>query len=54
MYSTYERDIHQFQDKEQVWGVPTVAPWVKNLASVHEDVDSIPELAQWVKHQVLP
>ena len=29
--------------------VPFVAPWDKNLTSIHEDVDSIPGLAQWVK-----
>ena len=29
--------------------VATVAQRVKNLMSIHEDVDSIPGLAQWVK-----
>ena len=35
-------------------GVPTVAQWVKNPTSIHEEMDSIPGLTQWLKDPVLP
>ena len=35
-------------------GVPTVAQWVKDPTSIHEDMDLISGLAQWVKNTVLP
>ena len=34
--------------------VPTVARWVTNPTSVHEDAGSIPVLTQWVKDPELP
>ena len=34
--------------------VPIVAQQVKNPASIHEAVGSIPDLAQWVKDLELP
>ena len=34
-------------------GVPFVSQWVKNPTNIHEDVGSIPGLAQWVKDTVL-
>ena len=35
--------------KSSGFGVAVVAQWVKNPTSIHEDMDSIPGLAQWVK-----
>ena len=35
-------------------GVPIMAQWVKNTASIHEDVGSIPDLTKWNTDPVLP
>ena len=43
----------EFSNLFKSWGVPIVAQWVKNPASIHEDTGSILGLTQWVKDLVL-
>ena len=40
-----------FMSKEANTGVPIVAQWLTNLTGIHEDVGSIPGLAQTGIHE---
>ena len=39
---------------KEIVEVPVASQWVKNPTNIHEDLDSIPSLAPWVKYPPLP
>ena len=57
-WSSEGRDVRRQDDKILTlhlgFGVPIVAQQLMNPTSIHEDEDSIPDLAPWVKDPALP
>ena len=41
-------------DKNGAFGIPVVAQWLMNPTSIHEDMVSIPGLAQWIEDPAVP
>ena len=56
-FSPWLENVHMLQvwplKKKKKKGVPFMAQWLTNLIMNHEDVGSVPGLAQWVKDLAL-
>ena len=50
---SWELSISSKEIKIEAHGVPSVAQWLANPTTIHEDAGSIPGLAQWVKNPAL-
>ena len=48
-YSQISNQTRGENENSKCFGVPIVAQWLMNPANIHEEVGSIPGLAQWVE-----
>ena len=51
--SSKKKNNLAIQQSQGPLGVPTVAQWVNNPTSIHEDAGTVPGVAQWVNDSAL-